>query len=233
MKKVGIMQPYFMPYIGYFKLINFCDEFVVYDNIKYTKKGWINRNNLLINNESKLFSIPLLKDSDFLNISQREVSSTFEPEKLLNLVSSSYSKSPEFSNVYTLLKNCLFYESNNLFDFIFYSINEICNYLNIKTKLHISSNIDIDHNLKSADKVLSLCKKLNATSYINPIGGLELYDKEYFKKEGVELFFLENVETEYQQFSKNYVSSLSIIDAMMHLTKKDLMHRIEEDYLIK
>ena len=64
-KKLGVMQPYFLPYIGYFQLIEAADVFVVYDNIKYTKKGWINRNRMLRNGSDMVFSLPLKKDSDF------------------------------------------------------------------------------------------------------------------------------------------------------------------------
>jgi len=63
--KVAIMQPYFLPYIGYWQLINAVDKFVVYDNIEYTKKGWINRNRFLQNGKDELFTIPLKKDSDY------------------------------------------------------------------------------------------------------------------------------------------------------------------------
>ena len=65
---IGIMQPYFFPYIGYFQLIKAVDKFVVYDNIQFTKKGWINRNRYLYNGGDKTFTIPLKKASDYLNI---------------------------------------------------------------------------------------------------------------------------------------------------------------------
>ena len=60
------MQPYLFPYIGYFQLIHSSDEFIIYDNIEYTKKGWINRNRILFNGSPQIFTIPLKKDSDFL-----------------------------------------------------------------------------------------------------------------------------------------------------------------------
>eukprot|EP01036_Dinobryon_divergens_P050949 gene50949-68197_t len=75
--KVGIMQPYFLPYIGYFQLIAAVDLFVVYDNIKYTKKGWINRNRLLQNGTDAVFSLPLKKDSDALDVRERELAADF------------------------------------------------------------------------------------------------------------------------------------------------------------
>ena len=66
--RLAIMQPYFFPYIGYFQLIAAVDQFIVYDNIKYTKKGWINRNRMLQNGKDVMFSLPLKSDSDFLDV---------------------------------------------------------------------------------------------------------------------------------------------------------------------
>ena len=68
------MQPYFFPYLGYFKLINAVDKFVVYDDVEYTKKGWINRNRLLFGNEINTFSIPIRKSSDYDKIKEKFVS---------------------------------------------------------------------------------------------------------------------------------------------------------------
>ena len=78
--KLAIMQPYFFPYIGYFQLMNAVDVFVVYDDIKYTKKGWINRNRILVNGKDLLFTLPLKKDSDYLDIYQRKISNDFHTE---------------------------------------------------------------------------------------------------------------------------------------------------------
>ena len=75
------MQPYLFPYIGYFQLIHSVDEFVIYDNIKYTKKGWINRNKILSAGSPKLFTLPIKKDSDFLNVNERKVSESWIKEK--------------------------------------------------------------------------------------------------------------------------------------------------------
>ena len=86
--KLAIMQPYFFPYIGYFQLIKSVDEFVIYDNIQYTKKGWINRNRILVNGTDYLISLPLKKDSDYLNVVDRQLAESWEKDrtKLLTLI---------------------------------------------------------------------------------------------------------------------------------------------------
>ena len=90
--KVAIMQPYFFPYIGYFQLIQQSDVFVIYDNIEYTKKGWINRNRILVNEKEDLISLPLRKDSDTLHVNQRFLSDSWGTDKikLLNKVRTNY-----------------------------------------------------------------------------------------------------------------------------------------------
>jgi hypothetical protein len=230
--KLGIMQPYFFPYIGYFQLINTVDMFVIYDNIKYTKKGWINRNRFLQNGRDILFSVPLIKDSDFLHVKDRLVSDSFDKKKLLSQFKMSYLKSPEYKNVIPLVEDCIFYPNKNLFDYIFYSIQQVCNFLDIKTSFHISSHINIDHELKSQDKVIAICKKVNASTYINAIGGQELYDKEIFKENRIDLKFIKSNILEYNQFDHEFIPWLSIIDVMMFNSKEKISDYLDLQYTL-
>jgi len=217
--KVGIMQPYFFPYIGYFQLINLVDVFVVYDEIEYTKKGWINRNRILSkgNGTDELITIPIKKDSDFLNVNQRFLADDFLKinEKTLRKIKSNYSKSPFFTNVYPLLQNIFLNQEKNLFHFIYYSLKEITSYLNINTELVISSSLDFDNGLKGEEKVISICKSLNASEYLNPSGGTSLYKKENFLANNINLEFIKPDNIVYKQFGNVFIESLSIIDVMM------------------
>lgn len=213
--KIAIMQPYFFPYIGYWQLLNSVDTFVVYDDIKYTKKGWINRNRFLQNGKDCLFSISLKKDSDFLDIKDRIISDNFNRIKLLNQIKCSYRKAPHFEEVFPLIENIIMNPENNLFKYIFYSIQKICEYLKINTKLIISSSIDMDHSLRAERKVMEICKKLNSKIYINAIGGRELYRKLDFDNAGINLSFIKTKEIEYKQFDDEFVPWLSIVDVMM------------------
>lgn len=211
------MQPYFVPYIGYFQLINSVDRFVIYDNIKYTKKGWINRNRILVNTKDEYISLPLRKDSDYLFVNQRFLSDNFEKDKLkiLHKIKECYKKSPNYEEALYLVEEIFSFNGTNLFDFIYNSIKIICNYLEIKTEIIVSSTIDINHNLKSEEKVLAICKELKSSVYINPIGGINLYNKSNFIDRGVELLFLKSDELKYNQFENEFVTWLSIIDVLM------------------
>jgi hypothetical protein len=213
--KIGIMQPYFFPYIGYFQLIKSVDVFVIYDNIKYTKKGWINRNRLLLNGRDMMFSLPLKNDSDSLNICERELAADFNSDKMLNQIRGVYRRAPYFEQTFPLVESIVRYKEKNLFRFLHNSIVSTCKHLVIGTELRVSSEIDIDHSLKNQDKVLALCQALGASTYVNAIGGTELYSKEAFLNKNIELKFIKTKPFEYAQFDNEFVSWLSIIDVMM------------------
>jgi hypothetical protein len=234
MKKIAIMQPYFFPYIGYFQLVNAVDEFVIYDNIQFTKKGWINRNRILVNHKDDYISLPLKKDSDYLNINQRLLADTWnvDRKKMLNRIVESYRKSPQFDQVYVLLENCLNADDSNLFDFILNSLKQILAYLSISSKIVISSSIDIDHDLKSEEKVLAICKAQKAEEYINPIGGLELYSKERFELNGIKLQFQKSKPINYSQYKDEFVPWLSIVDVLMFNTKDEVSFFLREYNLV-
>lgn len=213
--KLAIMQPYFLPYIGYFQLIAAVDEFVIYDNIKYTKKGWINRNRMLHQGQDVLFTLPLKNDSDQLAICERELSASFQPDTLRRQFIAAYGKAPCFEPTMALLDRILEYPNRNLFHFIFHSVAAVCEHLGIATPLRVSSGIPIDHTLKGQDKVLALCRELKADIYINAIGGQNLYDRATFGAHGIELQFLQSQAKAYAQFGRPFVPWLSIIDVLM------------------
>jgi hypothetical protein len=230
--RVAIMQPYFMPYIGYWQLISAVDAFVLYDNIKYTKKGWINRNRFLMNGAEAGFSLPLRKDSDFLDVNQRFLADSFDREDLLNRFREAYRKAPEFSSVMPLLEKIIRNPEANLFEYILGSIRAVCGFLEITTPLVVSSTIDCDHSLKSAERVQAICKALGADTYVNPVGGMELYSKDDFARNGIDLKFLKALPFEYEQSGNAFVPWLSILDVLMFNSKTVIKEKILNEYTI-
>lgn len=224
------MQPYFFPYIGYFQLIGSVDMFIVYDNIKYTKKGWINRNRLLQGGKSSVFSIPLKADSDSLDIRDRELASDFNREKLLNKIKGAYQGAPHFKDALALIERIIMFDDPNLFRYLHNSIVMACQYLGVKTEIAISSDIRIDHSLKGQDKVISICEAVGASVYINAIGGTGLYEREDFRARGIELKFLRPMPFEYMQSGDEFVPWLSIIDVMMFNSRGTIISGITGNY---
>jgi WbqC-like protein family len=230
MKSIAIMQPYFFPYIGYFQLIQSVDQFIVYDNIKYTKKGWINRNRLLRDGQDVLFSIPLKKDSDFLDIKDREIAADFNRTKFLNQFKEAYRSAPYFEPVFDLIKTVITTKESNLFQFIYNSIIKVCGYLSIDTEILVSSTLTGDNSLQGSDKVIAICKHQEAGIYINAIGGQELYSKDEFHAQNLQLKFLKSKFFDYTQFNNDFVPWLSIIDVMMFNSKDQLINIIRHNY---
>lgn len=231
---VAIMQPYFFPYLGYWQLINAVDQFVLYDNIKFTKKSWIRRNRLLINGVESLFTLPIKNDSDSLDIRERILSDSFEieREKILNKIKHAYKRAPQYHEVFPIIENCFRYENKNLFHFIHYSIETVVKYLDIDTRIHISSSIDMDHSLANKDRVIATCKALSEQIYINSIGGQSLYNKTFFLESGVKLQFLQTHLLDYKQFDHDFIANLSIIDVMMFNSKEKVKELLNQYDLI-
>ncbi|MCL6358885.1 WbqC family protein [Pectobacterium polaris] len=230
MIKYSVMQPYFFPYIGYFQLMAEVDVFVVYDNIKYTKKGWINRNRILLNGKDSTFSLPLKKDSDFLDVKDRVLSETFNRDDLINKIRGAYRRAPYFKNVFPLLENIINHRDDNLFNYILYSLESIKEYLGLTCDIKVSSSINIDHSLKSQDKVLAFGYALGAKSYSNPPGGISLYSQEAFSLHGMTLNFIQPNNIVYKQFDEPFVAWLSIIDVMMFNSSDEVLNLITNEY---
>lgn len=231
--KLGIMQPYFLPYIGYWQLLNAVDKYIIYDDVNYIKGGWINRNRILINKEAKYFTIKLNGASSNKLINEVEVSTDkIYKKKMLKTVEESYKKAPFFDRVFPIIEEIIENEEDNLAKYLKYSIEKICNYLEIKTELLLSSELEKDNSLRGKDKVISVCKKMGATEYYNAIGGQELYSFEEFKNNGIELKFLKTEEIIYKQFTNEFIPNLSILDVMMFNSKEKVKEFLENYTLI-
>lgn len=213
--KIAIMQPYFFPYIGYFQLISCVDLFIIYDNIKYTKKGWINRNRFLRDGADTVFTVPLRKDSDALDVKDRVVAGDFDRSKMVNQLREAYRRAPHYHEAFPVVERAVMSPHGNLFEYIRDSVVEVCKYLGIATRITPSSSLAIDPTLKAQDKVLDICEKAGASMYVNAIGGEKLYSTEDFNARGVALRFLRTHSIEYPQFGAPFVPWLSIIDVMM------------------
>lgn len=232
--KIGIMQPYFFPYLGYWQTLNAVDKYVIYDDVNYIKNGWINRNNILLNNQKHLLTIPLDGASPFLLINQiKTTPRENEKEKLLKTIEAAYKKAPYFDVVFPIIHDVIMEKSNLIINALVLQFKSVCKYLDIQTELIISSTMDKDNSLKAQDKVIHICKMLGGTQYINAIGGQELYNFEDFKKNGLELSFLKTEFTPYKQFKNEFIPGLSMIDILMFNSPEQIKTMLNAYSLIK
>ena len=227
---IAIMQPYLFPYIGYWQLINSVETFVVFDDVNYIKKGYVNRNFILVGKKSQIFTLELIKASQNKFINTIEIGNN--SDKILQTIERAYKKAPYFEIVFPILKEILTQKEKNLSKFLYYSLKKISAYLQIKTKLIYSSDIQKDNSLKAQDKIVDIVKRLNATHYVNAMGGLELYDKEKFIEEDIELNFLKTEMQEYKQFHNEFVPNLSIVDVIMFNSAQEVQNMLNKYKLI-
>jgi len=233
--KVGIMQSYLFPHLGYFQLISSVDKFIVDENVKWINRGWINRNRILFNGQPKIITLSVKKNSSHNKINNFCISKHDNNRKtFLNKIHSAYNSSPEFTKVFKLISNIVLYKEDNLSKLIYYSLRSISDYLNIKTTLSVLSKLTIDRNpdLKGKERVLNMCKQLKATTYINSIGGISLYDKNEFNNNNINLLFLKTRNAKYNQRITQFVPNLSIIDVLMFNSKSEAINLLNEYDLI-
>jgi WbqC-like protein family len=181
------MQPYFFPYIGYFQLINNCSEFIIYDDVQYTKKGWINRNKVASGQNVFPITINISKHKEASLIKNILISKEFSREKLFRRISGANAGSQYKAEVDGLIREIIMFQTDFLFEYLFHSIKVLSGLLDINTPLKISSEVGDFEHLKGEDKVIQICNQLGAKVYLNPMGGMHLYSKKRFSDHGMSL----------------------------------------------
>lgn len=227
------MQPYFLPYLGYFQLMAAVDAFVVYDDVKYTKKGWINRNRLLQNGKDAVFTLPLEAAPDSLDVRDRSISDDFDRRHLIERVRHAYRGAPFFDAAFDVFQRIVLHPERNLFAFLYHSLVETSAYLGIGAKLIVSSEIGVARSLRGEERVIATCLATGASLYVNPIGGRALYSRERFAERGIELRFLRPAEIEYRQFGSDFVPRLSILDAMMFNSRERIANLLATAFTLE
>lgn len=215
--RIAIMQPYLFPYLGYFQLVSAADIFVLFDDVQYINRGWVNRNRILVDGKAEMVTFPLKKADRAANINQRVFADNFEAEteRILRKIVCAYAKAPffreRFPTIALLIRCCL----HNLSEYAENAIKGICEMLCISTPIMLASSLAIRPELRGQDRVIEIVRRLGGTAYINPIGGCVLYQAAEFSKHGIKLFFHRMDDVTYPQFGNAFQPALSIIDVLM------------------
>ena len=231
--KLAVMQPYLFPYIGYFQLINAVDKFVILDDVHYIKKGWINRNRILVNNKEYLFTVPVKSISQNKLINELYLVEEERWKKdLVRTINFNYKNAPFFSDIILLISKIINSNEQNLSKYILNSLQLLNRYMKINTEVITSSSIYGNSWLKGQDRILDICKQENADIYLNAIGGSELYSREEFIRNGINLKFLKSLKIVYSQYETQFLPWLSIIDVMMFNPKEKIRAFLDQYELL-
>lgn len=215
-RRLAIMQPYFFPYLGYFQLMAEVDTFVIYDDVHFINRGWINRNQISLNGAPHLFTVPLKQASQNRLICDIDLADGASwRDKIVKTIRQAYARAPEFDRVFPLVEQIVQHSASNLADYLRHSLTSLRDHLVLKTQLVNSSRQYGNGELKAQTRILDICRREQARTYINAIGGLELYRREDFEQHGIRLQFLKPGLPRYAQPGKEFVAGLSIIDVLM------------------
>jgi hypothetical protein len=218
--KVAVMQPYLFPYLGYYQLVNAVDKFVFFDDVNFINKGWINRNQILQQNEACRFTLPLVKASQNRMINEIEIADFVKWRKdFIKQIEFNYKKAPCFAFLCSWLRDFLFSKEYKLIsDLTAGSVQAIAGLLGMSTAFEFSSALNYRNEATQdgQSKILRICEMMGADSYINPKNGTGLYDMQHFKNKNISLNFIQMEDIIYRQFQADkFVPYLSMIDVLM------------------
>lgn len=211
------MQPYFFPYLGYFQLIAASDVFVSLDDVNFIKKGWINRNRLVFNNKPVFFTVPLENASQNRLICDTRIAATefvTWKDNILKSVTAFYKKFPFYAEGMSILEAVFEQPAITISDMALASVRACCDALHMSTSITISSTTPQAENCKKEKKLIAICKSLQADTYLNPIGGVDLYSQDMFTQDGIRLQFLKPELAPYTAGKREFIPALSILDVI-------------------
>jgi hypothetical protein len=189
--RVAIMQPYFLPYIGYWQLIAAVDVFVLLDDVHYINRGWIARNRIAIAGKAQWLTLPLQGASQNRLICDLDLlADDGWRARMEKTVRHAYSKAPCFEETFAPFAEMLGGAQGNLSAFLAKSIAQIASLLGVRTKIIPTSKAFPKGELRGPQRIIDICKRLGATEYVNPSGGTELYDAREFHEAEIRLYFL-------------------------------------------
>lgn len=190
--KLAIMQPYFVPYLGYFQLMAAVDKFVLLDDVNYINRGWINRNRISLHGKPVWLTLPLAGASQNRLIYEIEFfADDGWKSRHAKLIMQAYAKAPYSTVVDEMYQGWLERADGSISSFLYLTLCDICRYLGIETEIIPTSRIYPKGELKAQHRILDICLREGAREYMNPPGGVELYDKDFFAADGVDLVFFQ------------------------------------------
>lgn len=218
--KLGIMQPYFFPYIGYFQLIAACDKYIFFDTPQFERRSWMNRNRIInIAEGSTYISVPVVKAPQKTAICDMHINnSTDWREKLLAQLEVYKKRAPYYRETMEIVRSVIARETDSLVEMSVASVIESCKYMGLDLDWDIFSQMELDvpSDCEPDEWALEICRALGADEYVNAPGGEAFFDKSKYQRAGIKLEFLQPELLPYTQRIGRFEPGLSIIDVMMY-----------------
>jgi len=227
---VAVMQPYFMPYLGYFQLARSCDHFVFLDDVNFIRRGFINRNRILLDGKPFAFSLPVIRASQNRPINRH--SFTGAMELFLEQLRHAYRRAPFYGPVFRLVESLCLEPDMNVARKAAASVAAVFAYLGLPLNYSFASSHPAE-GLGGECRILDICRRYDATAYHNAPGGRHLYDVAAFRAAGVCLRFVKGSFPAYgQPGAETFVPGLSIIDVLMN-NAPERVSRMLDDYVLE
>ena len=230
--KLGIMQPYFLPHVGYFSLIKHTDEWVVFDTPQFIRHGWIERNRILKPGEGwQYIKVPLEKHRRETPINQVRIRVN-EPWRELILAQIGHYKkiAPYYEGVIAFLREALAYETDMISAMNVHLLKKVCSHLGIPFRSRVFSECNLElPPVKAPDEwALNISLALGAEEYVNAPGGDSFFDRKKYDQHNLHLTFLAANMRRYDQKRAVFESQLSILDVMMFNSKSEILEMLDD-----
>lgn len=236
---LGIMQPYFFPYVGYFSVIAASDMFILFDTAQYIRHGWVNRNRILkpSKDDWQYITIPLAKHHRETPISEIRVRNDGWEKKIIAQLQHYKKRAPFYKQVISLVEESLLveYPDDLLIHRLDQSLKLVCEYclLDVQQCTFSELGIEIKEASEPDEWALNICSALEANHYVNPEGGMDFFDTQKYENSGISVDFLRNNLSPYHQPNSEFIAGLSIIDVLMFNNAEDTRKLIMDYSVVK
>lgn len=215
--RIGILQPGYLPWLGFFEQMHKCDIFVLYDDVQYDKHSWRNRNRIKTANGIQWLTVPVsvsLSEPAIVREVRIDNSANWR-KKHLQSIRQNYSKARFYRDHIGLFEEALTAEWELLVDLDIYFIEKLATMLGISTRMVRSSELDIPRGDK-VERLVGICRIFNADTFYEGAAGRDYIDTDLFARQGVGVEFQDYVHPVYQQLYGQFVPYLSIIDLLFN-----------------
>ncbi len=217
-KKIAIVQSNYIPWKGYFDIIALVDEFIIYDDMQYTRRDWRNRNQIKTPHGLQWLTVPVkVKGKYYQTIRETEIADNNWQKTHWRMFEQNYKKSPHFEEISAILKPLYQREYTHLSRLNRNLIEAICQYLEIKTKISNSWDYKLSESEEKTERLISLCVQSNATEYVSGLAAKNYIEEKLFMENNIKLTWIDYSDyPEYSQCWGEFVHNVSILDLLFN-----------------